>query len=126
MTKKIKSIICLMMVILIVLSGCAPASQNTDSTKSNAETTAKIKAGTYTAEEQGYGGAVKVTLTVDETGKITDGEVNATTETEKIGQAAAPTVLDSIISSNSCNVDAVTGTTLTSKALYLKETLWKN
>lgn len=117
MTKKIKSIICLMMVILIVLSGCAPASQNTDSTESNAETAAKIKAGTYTAEEQGYGGTVKVTLTVDENGKITDGEVNATTETEKIGQAAAPTVLDSIISSNSCDVDAVTGATLTSKAI---------
>lgn len=117
MKSKRNFIISVLLVFLMVLSGCTSASQNTGSVESNAGAQTQIKAGTYTAEEQGYGGTVKVTLTVDENGKITNGEVNATTETEKIGQLAAPTVLGNIIESNSYDVEAISGATLTSKAI---------
>lgn len=77
----------------------------------------EIKAGTYTGEEQGYGGMVSVTLTIDGQGVIQNGEVNATTETDKIGQVAAPDILAAIIENNNTSVDAVTGATITSEAI---------
>lgn len=77
----------------------------------------EITAGTYTGEEEGYGGKVSVTLTIDENGVIQSGEVNASTETDKIGQVAAPDVLNAIIESNSTKVDVVTGATVTSEAI---------
>lgn len=130
MSKKCKSLISILLVILIVLSGCSSLSQAPEkesqapekesqapAEEPDTESTGKIVAGTYSAEEQGHGGAVKVSLTVDENGKIVTGEVNATTETDKIGQVAAPTVLDAIISGNSYKVDAVTGATVTSNAI---------
>lgn len=95
--------------------GEADSSEGTEASEGN--TQAEIKAGTYTAEEQGYGGSVTVTLTVDENGIITDGTVNASTETDKIGQAAAPEVIHAIIEKNSSKVDAVTGATITSEAI---------
>lgn len=76
-----------------------------------------IKAGTYIGEAQGYGGNIAVTLTIDGQGKIVSGEVNATTETDKIGQVAAPEVLNTIIENNQTNVDVVTGATVTSEAI---------
>ena len=65
----------------------------------------------------GYGGDVTVTLTIDENGKITDGKVNATTETDKIGQVAAPEVMQAIIDGNTVEVETVSGATMTSKAI---------
>lgn len=95
---------------LMLVSGCSSKTETSDSSK-------VITAGTYTGEEQGYGGIISVTLTIDEQGVIKSGKVYAVTETEKIGQAAAPEVMEAIVKSNSIKVDAVAGATITSEAV---------
>lgn len=108
---------------VMLVTGCSGGAGNniTSAAAANTETSGGkgtvITAGTYTGEEQGYGGTISVTLTIDEQGVIKSGEVNAATETDKIGQTAAPQVLDAIIESNSTKVDSVTGATITSEAV---------
>ena len=43
--------------------------------------------------------------------------MDASTETESLGQAAAPTVADAIVAGNTPNVYAVSGSTVTSNAI---------
>ena len=57
-----------------------------------------------------------VTITF-ENGVATACDVDASTETESLGQAAAPTVADAIVAGNTPNVDAVSGSTVTSNAI---------
>lgn len=102
-----KKFVATLLAALIVLSGCTTSTKPSEG----------ISAGEYTASAEGYAGEVSVTLKIDADGKIVDGSVNATTETEKIGQQAAPTVLQAIIDSNSFKVDSVSGATMTSKAI---------
>ena len=52
-----------------------------------------------------------------ENGVATACDVDASTETESLGQAAAPTVADAIVAGNTPNVDAVSGSTVTSNAI---------
>ena len=69
--------------------------------------------GTQTASAKGMNGDVTVTITF-ENGVATACDVDASTETESLGQAAAPTVADAIVAGNTPNVDAVSGSTVTS------------
>ena len=61
-------------------------------------------------------GDVTVTIAF-ENGVATACDVDASTETESLGQAAAPTVADAIVAGNTPNVDAVSGSTVTSNAI---------
>ena len=69
-----------------------------------------------TASAKGMNGDVTVTITF-ENGVATACDVDASTETESLGQAAAPTVADAIVAGNTPNVDAVSGSTVTSNAI---------
>ena len=72
--------------------------------------------GTQTASAKGMNGDVTVTITF-ENGVATACDVDASTETESLGQAAAPTVADAIVAGNTPNVDAASGSTVTSNAI---------
>lgn len=132
MRKNKRALAAILLVIAMAAAGCAAtASDQGSQTTAEAQSTqaasmdttaeskgeGRITAGTYTGEEAGYGGNVSVTLTVDSNGKITAGEVNASAETDKIGQVAAPEVLNKIIEKNSLEVDIVSGATKTSDAV---------
>lgn len=73
-------------------------------------------AGTYEAEAQGFGGAVKVAVTVDGE-KITNVVVTGDKETTGIGSNAIEQLPAKIVEANSADVEAVSGATVTSEAI---------
>ena len=74
--------------------------------------------GTYTASEQGCLSEVAVTVTVTG-GKVTNVAIDASGETPELGGAAAETLADALTKAGSTNgVDAVSGATLTSEAVF--------
>ncbi len=76
------------------------------------------KDGEYTAEGKGIGGKVPVTVTV-EGGKITDVTVGDNSETQGIGSKAIEQLPALIVEANGIEgVDAVSGATVTSKAIF--------
>ena len=70
---------------------------------------------TYTAEAQGFGGAVCVSLTI-ENGAIAAVEITGDGETPTIGQAAIPALQEAMLTGNTIVIDAVAGATVTSNA----------
>ncbi len=72
--------------------------------------------GTYEAEAQGFGGPVKVTLTVDED-EILSIAIEGPDETPALGGVAVDTMDDAIKSARTPNVDGVSGATVTSTAI---------
>ena len=72
--------------------------------------------GTYTAAANGYHGKVELGVTFDER-NITDIEVLNEQETEDIGHKAIPEIVDRIMKAQGAGVDAVTGATVTSRAV---------
>ena len=89
-------------------TGTVPAADNTDS----------LADGTYTASEQGCLSEVAVTVTVSG-GKVSDVAIDASGETPELGGAAAETLADALTKAGSTNgVDAVSGATLTSEAVF--------
>ena len=74
--------------------------------------------GTYTASGKGIGGKVPVTVTV-KGGKIASVEVGDNSETQGIGSKAIEQLPDAIVKANGTEgVDAVSGATVTSKAIF--------
>ncbi len=74
--------------------------------------------GTYTASSKGIGGDVPVTVTV-EGGKIASVEVGDNSETQGIGSKAIEQLPDEIVAANGTDgVDAVSGASVTSKAIF--------
>lgn len=71
---------------------------------------------TYTASEQGFMGPVTVTMDVED-GKIVAVSVDAAGETPALGGAAAETLAKAMVEGNTTDVDAVTGSTITSNAV---------
>ena len=65
-----------------------------------------------TGEAEGYGGPLKVAVTVEE-GKITQVRVTEHKETEGVGTKAIDTLPDAIVQANSTQVDVVAGPTAT-------------
>ncbi len=72
--------------------------------------------GTYTGTAKGFGGDVSVTMTVSNT-EITDLQIDGSNETENIGSFAVTMLKDRIMESQSPNVDAITGATVSSNAI---------
>lgn len=75
------------------------------------------KAGTYKASAKGYASDVKVTVTVDDNGIVKKIDVDASGETENIGQTAAPQIADKVVETQSLAVDSISGATYTSAAV---------
>ena len=67
-------------------------------------------------EAQGYGGTLKVRVTVDGE-KISKVEVTQHSETQGVGTRAIDTMPDAMVSAGTWDVDAVSGATVTSNAL---------
>lgn len=78
--------------------------------------TGKYTPGTYSAEAQGFGGKVTVTITTDAQ-TITDVILEGADETPTIGGAALETLAAAVKSANSAEIDAVSGATVTSNAV---------
>ncbi len=68
---------------------------------------------TFEATAAGFGGEVKVTLTIED-GKITDAIVEGDNETEGIGKAALEPLAAQLIEAGSAEIDGVSGATITS------------
>ena len=88
---------------LLLLSGC--------STSTTTEGT--MTAGTYTATGEGYHGDITLEVTVD-TEKITDIQVVEHNETEGIGAAALPQLIESVLENQTIGIDSISGATMTS------------
>lgn len=71
----------------------------------------------YSAAATGYGGDVTVEVTATVTGKIGTLKVDASKETPDIGGLAAPRIAKTIVAKQSLSIDAVSGATITSKAV---------
>ncbi len=100
--KKIIGLFALMTALTIATVGCS-------------EKGAEYKAGTYTGSAQGFGGEIVVNVTVDES-KITEITAEAEKETPDIGGKAIAELTEKMISSNTAEVDAVSGATYSSNA----------
>lgn len=74
------------------------------------------KDGDYEGVGKGYHGEIKAKVTV-EAGKISEVEIIEQSETETIYEAAEKPVIKAIIEANSYSVDAVTGSTKSSKGI---------
>ena len=71
--------------------------------------------GTYEAAAQGFHGDVKLSVTVD-ADKITAIDVLEQSETEGIGAAALPKLVEDVLANQTIGVDSVAGATVTSEA----------
>ena len=72
--------------------------------------------GTYEAVAEGFGGPVKVTLTISG-GKLADVQVTGEQETPGVGSRAVELLPQAMLASGSIEVDAVSGATTTSTAV---------
>ncbi len=81
----------------------------------SSSTTATTESTTVSASSKGFGGDVTVTLTVTDD-KITEAAIDAPDETESIGQAAVETLQEQFVEAGNCDIDGVSGATMTSTA----------
>ena len=104
----------------------APAEETTEpEAEAEAEKTDEAPAsdaaytdGEYTAEGKGIGGTVPVTVTVKD-GKVATVTVGDNSETQGIGSKAIEQLPEAIVAANGTEgVDAVSGATVTSKAIF--------
>ena len=72
--------------------------------------------GTYEVEKQGFGGPVKVAVTVSES-EIISVEISGETETPALGGVAVATMGEAIVAAQTPHVDGVSGATVTSTAI---------
>lgn len=75
----------------------------------------EIKDGTYLGVSKGYGGEIKVNVTI-ENGKIKNVEVISHSETPRYFEKGSK-VIEGILKENSTNVDSISGATLTSDGI---------
>ena len=114
MTRNIVIMAIVTVIMAVVLSlyikntGTVPAADNA----------ANLTDGTYTSSAQGCLSEVAVTVTVTG-GKVTNVAIDASGETPELGGAAAETLADELTKAGStAGVDAVSGATLTSNAVF--------
>lgn len=109
---KLMYIMMCMLLIVGVLSGCTGESKNEPKASDST-----FKAGTYTGEAEGKDGTIKVEVTVDDASKISDIKIVSQSETGGLGDAALEKVKAQIITDQTLAVDAVSGASLSSKAM---------
>lgn len=111
----------LLLILSLLLVGCTPKESAADPVPLPAEDTPAPAAGIYTpgtyeASANGFGGPVKVTITVD-AASITAVEIVGDGETAGIGAEAIPQLKTAILDQQTADVDAVSGATVTSNAV---------
>lgn len=105
MKKVLSGLLCLML--LFSLAACGNSNDPTDE--------GIYTPGTYTASATGMG-TVTVTITVD-ANNITDVQLDLSSETEDVGQAAGETLKEQILSAQSDEIDGISGATITTTAV---------
>lgn len=105
MFKQMKRCILIVSILGLFLTGCSLTSSKDPANKK------------FSASAVGYGGNVTVEVTATENGKIGTLRVDASTENPEIGGAAAPRMAKTIVAKQSLDIDAVSGATITCKAV---------
>jgi len=107
----------IMAVASAVVIGCSGPAYDAMSKMGRVQNTESIYTpGTYEAEEQGFGGAVKATVTVDEA-NITELVLTGDGETPEMGGKALSSLKAEILKNQTIEVDSVSGATITSDAV---------
>lgn len=118
MNKKLTRNIVIMAVVTVVMGVVLGLYIKNTSTVPAADNAANLVDGTYTASEQGCLSEVTVTVTVTG-GKVSNVAIDASGETPELGGAAAETLADELTKAGStAGVDAVSGSTMTSNAVF--------
>ncbi|HWS43741.1 MAG TPA: FAD-dependent oxidoreductase [Pseudoflavonifractor sp.] len=112
-TKKLLALVlALAMSLSLAACGGTPASPSSTTPAAGAV----YKAGTYTAEAQGNGGMVPVTVTFSDT-EILSVEIGENSETAGIATPVLENFPTQIVEGQTLNIEAVSGATITSKAV---------
>ncbi len=103
MKKRLVAFLLTFTTMLTVLSGCSASKSGV--------------AGTYEGTGEGRNGEIKVAVTLDDAGTITDIEVKEQSETEGVGTPAFDKLIPEMVDGNTVAVDAMSTATLTSNGL---------
>ena len=115
--KMIRNIILMAVITVIMAVALSLYIQNTGTVPAT-DNAAQLNDGTYTASAQGCLSEVAVTVTVTG-GKVTNVDIDASGETPELGGTAAETLAAVLLKTGStAGVDAVSGSTLTSQAIF--------
>ena len=118
MKKKMIRNIILMAVITVIMAVALGLYIKSTSTVPATDNAAQLNDGTYTASAHGCLSEVAVTVTVTG-GKVTNVDIDASGETPELGGTAAETLAAALLKTGStAGVDAVSGSTLTSQAIF--------
>ena len=101
-----KLLIAGILISLLIIAGCASSGGSASGGAS----------GTATASAQGFGGEIKVTVTMEK-GKITKVEADGPSETQGVGSRAVINLPAQMVAKNSVAVDVVGGATVSSQAI---------
>lgn len=112
--RKLFSLGLILIMVMSLFAGCGSSKENTNS--DNGTIAVGGKPGEYTAASKGFGGDISVTVTITEDGNIGNIDVDCSSETESIGQLAAPKICETVKTNQTLAVDAVSGATVTSEA----------
>ncbi len=106
---------CLFLVLACAI--CVLAAKWLEKAQSHADAEGSFLPGVYTAEANGFGGPVKVALTIGEQGGIADVQIQGQAETPDVGGAAMPLLAKKILNSQSADIDGISSATFTSNAV---------
>ena len=116
--KKLTRNVIIMAVVTVIMAVVLGLYIKSTGTVPAADNAANLTDGTYTSSAQGCLSEVAVTVTVTG-GKVTNVAIDASGETPDLGGKAAETLADELTKAGStAGVDAVSGATLTSKAVF--------
>lgn len=116
--KKITTFLILMPLVVIMLVGCSPSTPTQNNEENEGADSLVNYAGTYKGSSTGYHGDINVEVTLDEEGKIVSINVDENHgETKDIGTIPIKKIPEAIVSSQSLDVDAITGATVTGDAI---------
>ena len=118
MKKTMTRNIVIMAIVTVIMAVVLSLYIKSNGTVPAADSTASLADGTYTSSAKGCLSDVEVTVTVSG-GKVSEVAIDASGETPELGGAAAETLADALTKAGSTNgVDAVSGATLTSEAVF--------
>jgi uncharacterized protein with FMN-binding domain len=92
------------------------AEQQAQAAEENAASASLYADGTYTGEAQGYGGPVKMEVTIEH-GQITDCTVLSAEKEDTAYFDAAQGVIDEVLDEQTAEVDTVSGATFSSRGI---------
>lgn len=115
--KMTRNVILMAVVTVIMAVALSLYIQNTGTVPA-ADNAASLTDGTYTSSAQGYLSDVTVKVTVTG-GRVTGVEIDASGETPELGGTAAEALAVALLKTGStAGVDAVSGSTMTSQAIF--------